>query len=75
VFYCFHEFLEAARKLALNGTEWFEFYRDTLRGHVRSAWDLLSTEVNEVDRTEDNFRARHLGRSSRQLSTRQRIEP
>ena len=56
VFYCFHEFLEAARKLALDGTEWFEFYRDTLRGHARSAWDLLSTEVNEVDRTEETFR-------------------
>lgn len=48
--------MEAARKLALDGTEWFKFYRDTLRGHARSAWDLLSTEVNEVDRTEETFR-------------------
>ena len=56
VLYCFHEFLEAARKLALEGAEWFEFYRDTVRGHARSAWDLLSTEVNEDNRTEDIFR-------------------
>ena len=49
--YCFHEFLEATRKLALDGAEWFEFYRDTLRGHARSAWDLLSTEVNDDNRT------------------------
>ena len=41
VFYCFHEFLEVAKKLALDGAEWFDFYRDTtLCGHARSAWDL-----------------------------------
>ena len=56
VFYCFHEFLEAAKKLALDGAEWFEFYRDTLRGHTRSAWDLLSNDVNEGIRTEETFR-------------------
>ena len=56
VFYCFHEFLEAAKKLALDGAEWFEFYRDTLRGHARSAWDLLSSDVNEGIRTEETFR-------------------
>ena len=56
VFYCFHEFLEAARKLSLDGAEWFEFYRDTLRGHARSAWDLLSSAINDVDRTEATFR-------------------
>jgi hypothetical protein len=56
VFYCFHEFLEAARKLSLDGAEWFEFYRDTLRGHARSAWDLLSNAIDEVDRTEATFR-------------------
>jgi hypothetical protein len=44
------------RKLALDGTEWFEFYRNNLRRHARSAWDLLSTEVNEDDRTEKTFR-------------------
>ncbi len=38
VFYCFHEFLEAARKLSLDGAECFKFYRDTFRGHARSAW-------------------------------------
>ena len=56
VLYCFHEFLEAARKLSLDGAEWFEFYRDTLRGHARSAWDLLSNVVDEADRTEAAFR-------------------
>jgi hypothetical protein len=56
VFYCFHEFLEAARKLSLDGAEWFEFYRDTLRGHARSAWDLLSNVIDEADRTEATFR-------------------
>ena len=56
VFYCFHEFLEAAKKLALDGAEWFEFYRDTLRGHARSAWDLLKSDVNEGIRTEETFR-------------------
>ena len=56
--YCFHEFfLEAARKLTLDGAEWFEFYHDTLRGHARLAWDLLSTDVNEDNRTEVTFRA------------------
>jgi hypothetical protein len=47
--------MEAARKLTLDGAEWFEFYRDTLRGHARSAWDLVSEEVVEADR-ENTFR-------------------
>ena len=30
VLYCYYKFLEAARKLRLEGDKWFEFYRDTL---------------------------------------------
>ena len=56
VFYCFHEFLEAARKLQLDGGEWFDYYRDTLRGHARTAWDLIATVVPNADRNEDQFR-------------------
>ena len=56
VLYCFHEFKEAAKKLSFEGVEWFEFYRDTLRGHARSAWDLLSIDIPEENRTEDAFR-------------------
>ena len=53
VFYCFHEFLEAARKLQLDGLEWFDFYWDTLRGHVHTAWDLIvTTTILERDRNE-----------------------
>ncbi len=55
VLYYFHEFTETARKLTLDGAEWFEFYRDILRGHARSAWDLVSEEVVEADR-ENTFR-------------------
>ena len=56
VFYCFHEFLEAARKLQLDGAEWFDYYRDTLRGHARTAWDLIATAVLDDDRNEARFR-------------------
>jgi hypothetical protein len=37
VLYCYYKFLEAARKLRLEGDKWFEFYRDTLRGHAKTA--------------------------------------
>ena len=39
----------------LDGAEWFEFYHDTLHGHARLAWDLLLSEVNEGNRTEETF--------------------
>ena len=42
VFYCFHEFLEVAKKLALDRAEqWFEFYHDTLCGHARLAFPSI----------------------------------
>jgi hypothetical protein len=34
VLYCYHEFLEAARKLNLDGAEWFDYYRNMLCGHA-----------------------------------------
>ena len=36
--------MEVARRLTLDGAEWFEFYHDT-RGQARSAWDLMSEKV------------------------------
>lgn len=56
VLYCFHEFMEAARKLFIDNAEWFEYYRDTLRGHARTAWDLLANEVDMNRRNEVTFR-------------------
>ena len=42
VFYCVHESLEAAKKLALDRAEqWFEFYHDTLCGHARLAFPSI----------------------------------
>ena len=35
VFYCFHKFLEVVRKLQVDGAEWLDYYRDTLRGHLQ----------------------------------------
>jgi len=57
VLYCYYEFLEAARKLRLEGDEWFEFYRDTLRGHARTAWDVITDGVPaRDDRNERTFK-------------------
>ena len=54
---CFHELMEVARNLILDGAEWFELFHDTLCGYARSAWDLMSEEVLvEANRTENAFR-------------------
>ena len=42
VLYCYHEVLEAARKLNLNNAELLDYYRDTFRGHAQFAWDVLA---------------------------------
>ena len=55
VLFCFQEFLEAARKLHLDGVEWFDYYRDTLHGHERTALDLIATAALEVNRNEEQF--------------------
>jgi hypothetical protein len=57
VLYCYHEFLEAARKLNLDNAEWFDYYRDTLRGHARIAWDVLANATLPRNRNERTFKA------------------
>jgi hypothetical protein len=45
VLYCIYEFLEAARKLRLEGDKWFELYQDTLRSHARTALDIITNAL------------------------------
>ena len=58
VLYCYDEFLEAARKLRLEGDEWFEIYRDKLRSHAQTALEVITNALPaRQDRNERTFRA------------------
>jgi hypothetical protein len=58
VLYCYDEFLEAARKLRLEGDESFELYRDMLRGHAQTTWDVITNALPaRQDCNEKNFQS------------------
>ena len=41
----------------MDGAEWFDYYRDMLRGHACTAWwDLIATTIPDGDRNEARFR-------------------
>ena len=57
--YCYHDvvLLEAARKLNLDNAEWFDYYRDTLRGHAQITLDVFANTLIPRNRNERTFRA------------------